>query len=157
MSRLERLRRVAAAVETRERHARRAMAAANRDRDEAIIAVRAVLDQCRDASGAAAPTRDRPRLPLAAAHALIQSGLREATDRERLRDEAGRTAEEKQMLWQDAHRRNEAISRLTDRWQLAERTEVDRRRYAALDDLITARAHGPRAGARTASVKEEQR
>lgn len=157
MSRLDRLRRVAAALDTRERHARQEMATANQERDEATRAVESVLDQCRQVGGPAGSGRDRAPLPVAVAHAVIQAGLREATDRELARDDADRRAEETQMLWHDAHRRQEAVSRLTERWRRADSAESDRRDQAALEDLIAARTHRPGPGDPMAPNLEEHR
>ncbi|MGI9616369.1 MAG: flagellar FliJ family protein [Acidimicrobiales bacterium] len=143
MKRTERLRRVGALLETRERGARRAMAQANVELRRATVGLDSVLDQCerlgQPDDGERAATGSP--LPIAATVAIVQAGLREAGERADAIVTATEVAEEHRRIWQDANRRQEAVDRLVDRWREREQVETDMRSNNDLDDVVTARGH----------------
>lgn len=143
MKRVERLRRVGALLETRERGARRAMAQANVELRRATVDLDSVLDQCERLGqpGNADRAATGPPLPIAATVAIVQAGLREAGERAEAIVTATEVAEEHRRIWQDANRRQEAVDRLVDRWREREQVETDMRNKDDLDDVVTARSH----------------
>lgn len=144
MKRIERLRRVGNILETQERGARRAMAKANDELRQATADLEAVLDQCerliRPGDGQRA---SEPTLPVVVSAAIVQAGLREAGNRAETIETATEAAEERQRIWREANRRQEAVDRLVDRWREEEEMEADKRNNDGLDEVITARGHRP--------------
>ena len=119
------------------------MAHANEELREATEGLRAVLDQCSRLGHATADSDAPagPTLPVAAAAAIVQAGLREAGERVTTIETATAAAEERRRLWQVANQRHEAVDRLVDRWREEERVETGKRNDEHLDDVITARGH----------------
>ena len=141
MKRTERLRRVGVLLATRERGARRAMALANDDLRRATVGVQAVLDQCERVgrTGGTGATTLEPTLPVAATAAIVEAGLREATERIAARDAAKEMAAERRQAWREATSRREAVERLVDRWEEEGRIDRQKRVDDELDDVINAR------------------
>ncbi len=141
MKRTDRLRRIGDILETQERSARQAMAQANDELRRASEAVEVVLEQC----GRVHPPGDKssqssdPTLSAAASAAIVESGLREASDRAAVRDDAWEAAEERRRVWQRVNSQYEAVGRLAERRTEEAEVEMRKRSGDELEDVINAR------------------
>ncbi len=133
MNRSERVRRIKELVKTGEYQARRDLAVANRDLNDAESAVVSIFDQCRDL---AHPSED---VPLAFGRALLQSGWLAAQERTQQRDAAAVVAGERHSTWAKQQTRLDALGRLLGRLELEESTNRQKHTEAELTDIISTR------------------
>ncbi len=133
MNRTARVRRIKELVKTGEYQARRDLAVASRDLNDAESAVVSIFDQCRNL---AQPSDD---LPLAFGRSLLQSGWFAVEERTEQRDAAAVIVDERHATWAHQQTRLDALGRLLGRLELEESSIRQKQTEAELTDIISTR------------------
>lgn len=129
-----RMHRLAEVVERQEQRSRRALDAANRERDDAAHALQSVFLQCRDV--AQRPDEFSARF----GRGLIEAGWLAERERRAALEAAVDAADRRLGEWHQHRTRVDALERLIERLRQAEREDEARRSERELGDLVSSRS-----------------
>jgi flagellar biosynthesis chaperone FliJ len=133
MTRLNRIRRITNMTEKNERAARTEVARANRELDDARASLESVWNQCRAAAD------NDSELPLKFGRALVETGWILADERTSSVNDATERLEQRTSAWAEQRTRLDALGRLVDRLEEADRSDQARRDQNDLDDIVATR------------------
>ncbi len=136
MTRLKRMQRVAHIAEKSEQIARRDVALAGHELEEARASLASVWIQCEEIANST------EAMPLALGRALLETGWLLAEERESLVDQALDRLEARRATWDQQRTRLDALGRLVTRLGEAEIEDRAKRERHELDDLVSSRHAG---------------